>query len=32
LDSAPVVDPIDWTIFKGRIFAPEAALISRDFT
>src|SRR5258707_12887708 len=27
-----VVDPIDWTIFKGRIFAREAAPISRDFT
>ena len=27
-----VVDPIDWTIFKGRIFAPEAAPISRDFS
>jgi hypothetical protein len=27
-----VVDPIDWTIFRGRIFAREAAPISRDFT
>jgi hypothetical protein len=26
------VDPIDWTIFRGLIFAPEAAPISRDFT
>ena len=26
------VDPIDWTIFRGLIFAPEAAPISRNFT
>jgi hypothetical protein len=26
------VDPTDWTIFRGRIFAPEAAPIERDFT
>jgi hypothetical protein len=26
------VDPIDRTIFRGLIFAPEAAPIARDFT
>jgi len=26
------VDPIDWTIFRGLIFASEAAPIARDST